>query len=468
MFWNKKNHSIIWRLTALYSSSILIILLIISFVLYHSLKHELRMETKARLLGHAKVIVGFLKHKPIDANAIYQEISVEPTMTESIADRFFTRVLSGTGKVLFSTPGMSQIITFDQTAPELSEVYFQNQQFLVLTKINKLNSNVYGAIQVAINTEEQKVLLQKYLRVILIVLIAGVILSVLLGYFMAKKSMQPLSKITHKLKQLTTEQLHQRLEENQFSEELAPLASAFNSMCDGLEISFNKLKQFSNDLAHELRTPINNLIGETELALNQERSVDRYQAILISNLEEAQRLSQIVSGLLFLAQTEASQIALNKKNINAKKIITSIMDYYSAVAEEKNISIGFMGSNNLEIYADEVLLNRVLNNILSNAIKYTPDNGKIIIEIGLDKKHNATIITITDTGIGIAEKDLPLVFNRFYRVNSARTQHGKSSVSLGLGLSIVKSIVDLHKAQISIQKNPQGIGTEVKVIFPVS
>lgn len=242
-------------------------------------------------------------------------------------------------------------------------------------------------------------------------------------------------------------------------DELIDLASAFNSMCDGLEISFNKLKQLSSDLAHELRTPINNLIGETELALSQTRNVEAYQKILISNLEESRRISQMVSGLLFLAKTENSQLIIEKKYFSADKLINSVCDFYSALAEEKLIRINCSGEG--EVLADEVLFRRVINNLLSNAIKYTPENGEVKINISSSHKKK-TVITLSDTGVGIAELDLPFIFNRFYRSDKARSQ---SSGGLGLGLAIVKSIIELHGASIKITAE-LGKGTVAELVFP--
>ena len=459
MLWNKKHSSIVWRLTKLYTLSIFIILSAMAIILYMSLSHDLLSESKSRLYRHSHLIVSFLSKLPMNAHEIEQEISVEPMMASGVDNRYYTQVVSSDGKILFATPGVEKII---KTHPKNNRFFYTNfhkKKFLAFEQpVFLLKDSHDYYIYVAISIESQRKILQKYFQVIMTILILGVGLSFLFGYFLARKSMQPLERITKKLKAMTTDQLHQRLDQSAFPEELVSLAQAFNTMCDGLENSFAKLKQFSADLAHELRTPINNLIGETELALTQERSIENYKKILISNLEEAQRISNMVSGLLFLAQAESSQKKVNKKTLDAKEVISDACEFYSALSEEKDIRINLSGSGS--ILADEVLFQRVIHNILSNALKYTPRHGKITISISANKKQ--TTITVVDTGVGIEAKDLPLVFYRFYRADKARTH---SSGGLGLGLAIVKSIIDLHHADIRIARNPAERGTVVTMVF---
>jgi two-component system, OmpR family, heavy metal sensor histidine kinase CusS len=468
MLLKNANWSIVQCLTALYAASTLAILLIISFALYESLEHNLSNEIKGQLVSHYQIVAGLIKKQSHDKYALIQEIQVEPMLTENITSRNFSRVIGSDGQLLFSTTGMNDIVPLDVAAfhssamknygaGEFASTYYQGKKFLILTKSVKLASGKYNTIQVSKSMDAQRRLLNKYRRMIMFMLILGAILSIVLGSGLARKSMQPINKVTKKLKELTTEQLHERLDEKKLPGELIALAAAFNSMCDGLEQSFNRLKQFSSDLAHELRTPITNLIGEAEIALSQTRSEKEYQQVLISSLEEYQRISKMVSGLLFLAQADSPQTKLVKQVINARETIDSVCDFYSALAEEKSIEINCNGQ--ATILVDEMLFRRVINNVLANAIKYSSASGLITFDLVAGKKD--TVISIADQGAGIDDKDLPLIFDRFYRTDKARTQ---GSGGLGLGLAIVKSIMDLHGATISFESE-LGKGTIVKLVF---
>lgn len=469
MLLKNANWSIVQRLTALYAASTLAILIIIAFALYESLEHNLSNEIKSQLVSHYQIIAGLIEKQSHNTYALIQEIQVEPMLTEDISSRNFSRVIGDDGQLLFSTTGMNDIVPSDLAdfrplavkkygLGEFTTTYYQEKKFLIYTRSIKLASGKYNTIQVSKSMDAQRRLLSKYRKMIMFTLVLGAILSIVLGSGLARKSMQPINKVTKKLKELTTEQLHERLDKEKLPGELIALAAAFNSMCDSLEQSFNRLKQFSSDLAHELRTPINNLIGEAEIALSQTRSEKEYQQVLISSLEEYQRLSKMVSGLLFLAQADSPQTKLVKHEVNSREVIDSVCDFYSALAEEKAIEVICDGQAKLLV--DEMLFRRVINNILANAIKYSSANGVIAFNIKQCKKE--TVISITDNGKGIDEKDLPSIFDRFYRTDKARTQ---GSGGLGLGLAIVKSIMDLHGASISLESK-LGKGTLVKLVFP--
>jgi len=230
-------------------------------------------------------------------------------------------------------------------------------------------------------------------------------------------------------------------------------------MLNRLEDSFTRLSQFSFDLAHELRTPINNLMGEAEVALSRLRTPEEYQEILASSLEEYRGLLHMIEGLLFLARADSADITIHYTRLDAGNEIRAVIDYYDAVIQEKNLRVKCTGA--AELRADPVLLRRVIMNIFSNAIRYTPDGGTIDITIG-QGKNSMVKITVQDTGIGINPDDIHKIFNRFYRSSSAKTIDAKGS---GLGLSIVKSIMTLHHGSIDIQSTP-GTGTTVTLLFP--
>lgn len=275
---------------------------------------------------------------------------------------------------------------------------------------------------------------------------------------MARRSLRRLHDLTETTKTITVTSLHQRIDPRSWPKELHALGLSFNQMLDRIEISFSRLMQFSGDLAHELRTPINNLIGETEVALYQSSSSEEYKKILESNLEESHRISTIIENILFLARVENPKINLKKTHILIHEEIAVVCDFYEAMIDEKNIKIICQGKATIDANSD--MFRRMLSNILANALKHTLSNG--IIRFDIEEISHHVQLKISDNGVGIALEHLTKIFDRFYRVDSARSQlHGGT----GLGLAIVKSIVDLHQGTINVSSAP-GQGVTFTLLFP--
>lgn len=295
---------------------------------------------------------------------------------------------------------------------------------------------------------------QKFIIAVLLSTIA----SLIFGYFIAKNGLSSVQNFSDKMEKMTADSLEIKINPEDFPKELQKLGNQFNQMLDRLHISFKQLSQFSSDIAHELRNPLHVLMGTTELALTRSKSPEEYQQILASHQEEYAHLSRLIENLLFLAKADHGKVILEKENLNAKNEIENICDYYQAVTDEKNIQLSVAGDAIITV--DPTLFKRVFNNILSNAVKYTPENGTVNIKIKSDIAH--TQISITDTGIGIDAQHLPNLFDRFYRVDPSRSTE---SGGLGLGLAIVKSIVALHSGEITI-KSELNQGTSVILSIP--
>jgi two-component system heavy metal sensor histidine kinase CusS len=250
--------------------------------------------------------------------------------------------------------------------------------------------------------------------------------------------------------------LSERIEPAQWPHELQPMVTAFDGMLDRLEDSFTRLSQFSADLAHELRTPIGNMLGEAQVALTRERSSEEYRSVIESTAAECERLSGIIDNLLFLARAESAEQQVERSLFNGRAALEKIASFYQTAAEDRHVDIACEGEG--QIFADQALFNRAISNLIDNALRFTADGGNIRISIAARDSH--TEVLIRDTGSGIASEHLPRVFDRFYRGDASR-----SSAGTGLGLALVKSIVDLHGGSSRIQSEA-GSGTAVTLIFP--
>lgn len=298
-----------------------------------------------------------------------------------------------------------------------------------------------------------------YERIILSLLLASLV-SIISGHIISRNGLKQLGAFENTMEKITAQSLDKRIELNEWPKELRNLADRFNGMLDRIQLSFMQLSRFSSDIAHELRTPIHNLGSMAEIALLKDKSSHEYRQIMESSLHEYRHLSKLIENLLFIARSDHGEIRLKKVLTEAWKEIASICDYYQALADEKQIMLSCIGNAKIEV--EPTLFKRAISNLISNALRYTPSNGKIIIDI--QSMQESAQITIHDTGAGISQEHLTNIFDRFYRVDPSRAVH---SGGMGLGLSIVKSIIDLHHGSIKIDSSIN-IGTSVYLKFPVS
>lgn len=297
-------------------------------------------------------------------------------------------------------------------------------------------------------------------RKVIITLLIGSLFSILMGYLIARKGLKRLQEFEHKIDQINASSMDARLNIQEWPNELKTLGGKFNIMLDRIQSSFEQLSQFSSDIAHELRTPIHNLQGITELELVKHHHSDDQRRLLETYMVEYQHLGKLIENLLFLARSDHGNLMLDKQELEARSEIQSICDYYQILADEKNITIACEGD--AKVYADLTFFKRVISNLLSNALRHTPEEGRITINIQTLGIH--TYIAVHDTGEGIPKESLARVFDRFYRADSSRSSR---SGGLGLGLAIVKSILNLHQGSVHIESVAPG-GTTVYLQMPLA
>jgi two-component system heavy metal sensor histidine kinase CusS len=280
----------------------------------------------------------------------------------------------------------------------------------------------------------------------------------LIAIIVTRRGLQPLRQMTQSFGRIGPDHLKEHISSAGWPRELQPLTIAFDEMLKRLDDSFTRLSQFSADLAHELRTPIANMLGEAQVALTRDRTAADYREIIESSVAECERLSRIVDNLLFVARVDAAREPIARRKFDARSEVEKITAFYQTLAEEHHVTISCSGDG--QIHADPDLFERAVGNLLDNALRFTPEHGSI--HIALSKQNSAFEVAVSDTGAGIAPEHLPRVFDRFYRAESSRGSDGA-----GLGLALVKSIVDLHGGSATIQSEI-GRGTTVKLTFPLT
>jgi two-component system heavy metal sensor histidine kinase CusS len=327
--------------------------------------------------------------------------------------------------------------------------------FSLVRTIEKANGQRY-TIQVAQDRSTDDQFTKEFGALLALVLAFGILAATAIAITVTKRGLRPLAEMTHSLERVGPAHLSERVPPTQWPRELRPLAVAFDEMLDRLEDSFTRLSQFSADLAHELRTPITNILGEAQVSLTRDRSPDEYREVIESTVAECERLSGIVDNLLFLARAEAADRQIEPTLFDGRAAIEKIVAYYQTIAEDRHIAVTCTGEG--EIYAEPVLFSRAVSNLVDNALCFTPAGGTIRISIAVRAADSE--ISIGDTGCGIAAEHLPRVFDRFYRADSSRSSHGA-----GLGLALVKSIMNLHGGSAAL-KSEIGRGTTVVLSFP--
>ena len=296
---------------------------------------------------------------------------------------------------------------------------------------------------------------------------AGVPIVLLLastgGFFLARKSLAPIASMNYQTKRISAESLSARLEVKNPRDELGRLAATINDLLSRLENSFEEQQRFIADASHELRTPLAVLRGETEVALGKTRTVEEYQQSLLLIKEESERLSRIVEDLFILArQPVDAPAALIKEHVSLNEAVRACTRAAQVLAKRKGVKLNLQSNSaSLALHGDAELIKRMILNLLDNAVKYTPEGGEI--SVGLFRQNGNAEIVVHDTGIGIPEKHQRRVFDRFYRVDKARS---RALGSAGLGLSIVSWIVEAHEGQIKIESAP-GRGSTFRVQLPL-
>jgi two-component system heavy metal sensor histidine kinase CusS len=388
--------------------------------------------------------------------------------TRQTGDRapYWIRVLDSEGHILTEMPGMQRLLppnVFPAVQTGTASIrnrkdYRTDGKLFSLVAVGEDSGAQPYTLQVAQDRSSDERVERNFAVLFVIVLSGSILASALIAIIVTKRGLRPLGEMTQSLGRIGPTHLKERVIPTEWPRELQPLAIAFDDMLERLDDSFTRLSQFSADLAHELRTPVANMMGEAQVALTRERTAAEYRETIESTIGECERLSRIVDNLLFVARVDAAREPIARKRFDARKAVEKIAAFYQTIADDRHVTISCSGEG--QIFADPDLFERAVGNLIDNALRFTPENGSI--QIALSERDADFEVAVSDNGCGIAPEHLPRVFDRFYRAESSRGSDGA-----GLGLALVKSIVDLHGGSATIQSQV-GQGTTVKLIFPLA
>jgi heavy metal sensor kinase len=322
--------------------------------------------------------------------------------------------------------------------------------------------HVINIVQVATSLEEVEAVLNTLWLILWITVPSALVFASLGGLFLANKALKPVDEITKTARIITSKSLNQRIKLRKTRDEIGRLAETFNDMISRLGQSFRQIRQFTANASHELRTPLTILKGEIEVGLRKRRRPEEYKEILSSNLEEINHMSQIVDDLLFLSKADTGEIHLQKHRINLAKLVSEVYAQTQMIAMTKDIRVHIDNDVEGVVIGDRLKLRELLLNLMDNGVKYTPEGGEM--KIALEKDDGRFKLQVMDNGIGIAPADQPHIFDRFFRVDKARSREAGGS---GLGLSICKWIAEAHGGEISVESD-LGKGSTFTVTLPLA
>jgi len=442
------------RFTLLYGAALVATVVLFSIGIYFFVQKMLLSQINNHLRKDMTTVSEYLLHDPA---ALQKLAQLGPVHHFRVRDG--NRPLIASQEWLQS--GLDPLLDGGNLAPSPRSIRTPDKRlYRVQSQLVTSGDHLYQLL-VAHEESNYRRTLNTLALIILLVMPVSIVVSLLVGYLIAGRVLAPITSITAKAQEIGAENLSARLPVGDEDNEFSNLATVFNQTFSRLEDSFERLRRFTADASHELRTPLTAIrsIGETTL---QHHAVSpECRETIGSMLEETDRLVQTVESLLLLSRADSS--ALQKEPIELGDLLADVVDFLSVLAEEKQQQIIYRRQTALNLPADPCMLRRAFLNMVDNAIKYSPEQSIITVQLYQDQTAN-TVLEISDQGPGIPDAEKEQVFDRFYRLDNGRSRERGGT---GLGLSITRAAVEAHGGTLSIHTAPGG-GALFRVLFPQS
>ncbi len=449
-----------FRLTVWYSSifilSALLLFALAYFLLSSSLiKHDheaiqLRLDELSAL------------YQTAGRELLEREVTIEKKFEKKIP--FFIRLAGRDNKTLFLYIPY-QWVEFDikkleRMTPNTDMTWTRlpgknNRNVLEVASIRLSNDYL---LQVGKSTEDREKILRHFREIFTAVMVPLILSGFAGGAFLAFRALRPIRHLISTVRSLGPGRMDARVPSPKTDDELDELATLFNGMLEKIETLINGMRDSLDNVAHDLRTPITRLQGSAEMALQSDQNLETCKESLADCIEESERILTMLNTLMDISEAETGVMKLDLKRVNVSSMMGDVIELYRYVAEDKGVFLHTTASNDLSLTADPNRMRQILANLLDNAIKYTPNGGRIDMEA--DRRGQKIVILVKDTGIGIHPEELSRIWDRLYRCDQSRSQKG-----LGLGLSLVKAIVQAHKGQVEVFSEP-GKGSTFSISLP--
>lgn len=459
--------SLKFRLIAWYAGWLTLLFAVFGIFAYVSLGHHLKESVREALARRARQVSDIVQRSHLDWPALGAEIRSH--FAPEVNHRLTRVTVDGVVTYVSGTPGDN---SFDPLtvppAPASPDGEFFGRRFLpdgrvlLVVWVSKQTPSRKVVVEEGTSEAPLKATIHAWLAALiggLVVLIVGAILG---GFHLAQRALSPVDQIIHAAERISSHNSSERLPVPATGDELERLSVALNNMIRRLDEAFQHTQRFLADASHELRTPLTMMRAELDALVEKTNSRPEVSQVAASALEEVERVRKIVEGLFALSRLDAGEALEERKPFDLGELILSTADQMSLLAEDKNIDLSCTARPMVVVEGDRFRLKQVAVNLLDNAIKYTPPGGKI--DVRVDVQGQDAILEVLDNGIGVPKEALNLVFERFYRVDKARS---RDSGGAGLGLSIVKSICAAHGGAVSADST-LGKGSRFTARFPLA
>lgn len=451
----RPNLPIKWKLSLWYGGMLALILVTFSSGVYIYFQNSLQKSIDAKIKSIADVLSSSMTETHNQSLFGNFERYLEDALGKKPKGKFI-QIIDASGKIgarLNDLEAEAVPVSFVTLEKALKgEIVYETiearPRLRMITMPIQENRKIISIVQVGSSLEEFEDTMKRLLIIMIISIITSISVTIVVGYFMAKKTMKPVDQIRRAAVKISSTNLDERIDIKGRKDELGRLAQTFNAMISRLKDSFQRINQFSIDVSHELKTPLTILKGETELALRKDRTNEEYKRYMESNLEEIDRMSRIIDDLLLLSKAETKDINMNLEKIDLRDLLADVCLNMKLFGENKGVEVVVRELEDIRIMGDELKLRRMITNVVENGIKYGSSGGHVTVSSY--KQNGFACIDVRDDGPGIAGEDIEYIFDRFYRADRSR----KRASGSGLGLSISKWIAEVHKGTIEVESRP--------------
>ena len=438
------------KITLWYTGILLFLLGIFSIFIYLMTRRVMYQSSKDLIKAHAEQVASSIEVENGHVSTVeLHDLSISGT---------YIAVYDKDGKLIAGTEVHPKIAKLPRKMGYVRRIELNENPWLIYDLEVKNDDRVIAWIRANRSLSSVNETLDKLKVMILIGIPLSLLIAAFGGIFLAKRALLPIDQITRTAREIGQGDLTKRLHLPRIKDEVGRLVMVFDEMLDRLEASFKRERQFTSDASHELRTPITVISAQAEEALAKKRNEEEYREALQVILIESKKMGQIITQLLTLTRGDLNRYKAEMENIDLGIICEEVVGEMKDIAQKVRVKLMYEGVERLIIKADQALITRLLINLIENAIKYNHEEGWV--KVILSSRENYAEIKVVDNGVGISKEHIPHIFDRFYRVNEARSRDGT-----GLGLSIVKWIVDLHKGEIKVNSELNK-GTTFTVILP--
>ena len=450
-----------FKITIWYSSLFLLLEVLLGVSVYIYLYHISHVNLDLNLKTQASAILRVVEEKHLDLDT-FEPSPVYKSEDELIWDIIYDAVvfnrrntfieISASQKLIYKSANLEQNHLAFPEKKNAESIFDYNNELLSkdVIRICQLKGKRFVVI-VAYPIEHIAQTLNNLRDIYIVMTPIFLIISIIGGALISTKSLSRIDAIIKKTEEITAQNLSEKIPGGEYFDEYGRLVNKMNEMILRIKTSLDFMNQFSISAAHELKTPLTILRGEIEIALKSEKTPERYIEVLKSNYEETIRLTKIVDNLFFISKSDNALITIEKRGVELNSFLTHLTQSMKLLGQEKNMDLVLDSMAKISIDIDQDLIKQALSNIIDNAFKFGDENTTVLVRA--EEINNTIKISITNTGPGIPDDSLDKIFNRFYRVDVSRTRR---TGGVGLGLSVVKSIINLHGGNIEVVSIPNG------------